>query len=407
MVKLIIHTTLILLLIQASIFSSNACAVDVQIQEGDTLEMCTGESLTISGTAGFVNYGWTGAETLSGQTITPQFSGQYILAAEDGVGCISTDTIEVIIHPNPTPTINSSEGNPICPTPGGTLLSLSGSYASYDWGGGNTGSTFFASGPGSYSVTVVDNNGCMGTDAINITEIPFDLTTTYSGGCNGSTAVLQATGGGTYSWSTGETGQAIVVSPTSTTTYTVSITNGTCTETLSTTVAEISQSDYDLVDTLYMGVGDQEDVSGPTDGFVSYNWYPTGQISNPNGATVMITASSSFTLYMEATHSSGCVLTDSVVVIVVDLTTTNGFSPNSDGVNDLYVIPELETLDGSFIVWNRWGDIVFESEHYENNWDGTCQGPLCAGNGPLPEGTYYYLVKVGDIEYKGFITLNR
>ena len=383
-----------------------ACAVDITIDQGDTIEMCSEPLLPISGAPGYTNYQWTGPESFSGISFIPQTSGQYVLSAEDGAGCISADTIEVIINLNPTPIITSSEGNPICSSSGGTLLSLSTSYASYDWDGGNVGPTLFASGAGNYSVTVMDDNGCVGTNNIAITEIQFDLTVTTVGGCQGSTVLLQASGGGTYAWSTGETGQAIVVGPTTTTTYNVDITNGTCAETLSATVPGITPLEYDLVDTLYMGVGDQEVVTGPP-GYESYSWTPTDQIGFPNTISATVTASNSHILYLEAVHPTGCIFEDSVVIIVVDLTIPNGFSPNDDGVNDIYIIPQLYEFNGSIIIWNRWGDIVFESDKYENNWDGTCRGPLCVGNGRLPEGTYFYLVKVEDIESKGFITLNR
>ena len=59
------------------------CAVDVTINEGATITMCESSPTTISGLNGFVSYAWTGPETVTGQTITPQFSGQYVLAALD------------------------------------------------------------------------------------------------------------------------------------------------------------------------------------------------------------------------------------------------------------------------------------------------------------------------------------
>lgn len=383
------------------------CTVDVTINEGATIEMCEDAPLTISGSNGFANYGWTGPETLAGQTITPQFSGQYILAAVDGVGCISTDTIQVTIHTNPVPIIISSEGNPMCPTPGGSTLSLANPYNAYDWGGSNTTPTLFVSTPGNYTVTVVDNNGCSGDGTLTLTELNFDLTSTYSSGCSGATVLLSATGGTDYMWSTSETGSSIVVAPNVTTNYSVTITNGSCVETKSIAINPVQALNFDLVDTIFLGVGESTTLTGPTSGFVSYNWYPTDQIDNPSGASVTVTADSTHTLYMEATHSSGCVVYDQVVIIVVDLSIPNGFSPNGDPYNELFVIPQLSYLDGSVKVWNRWGDLVFENDHYENNWDGTCQTALCAGSGPLPEGTYFYHISVDEITFKGYLTLKR
>ena len=404
--KLTKNIFVLLLILFTLPFNGTSCVVDVTVVEGATIEMCADAPLTISGSNGFVSYAWTGPETIAGQTITPQFSGLYTVAATDGVGCISTASIQVTIYTNPTPIIVSSEGNPICPS-GGSTLSLSNPYVSYDWGGGNTGATFFASGQGNYSVSVIDDKGCSGQGLITLTEHVFTLTSTSVSGCTGSTVVMTASGGTSYAWSTGETGNSIVVTPQVATNYSVIVTNGTCSETLTTTASPVTITDFDLVDTLYMGAGETESLTGPTSGFISYNWYPTDQIDNPLGATITITAESAHTLYMDATHSSGCVLSDSVVIIVVDLTIPNGFSPNDDGVNDLYVIPQLSELDGSVSIWNRWGDLVLEEDHYENDWNGTCKTMFCAGNGALPEGTYFYHITVGDVTFKGYLTLKR
>ena len=130
--KLTKNIFVLLLILFTLPFNGTSCVVDVTVVEGATIEMCADAPLTISGSNGFVSYAWTGPETIAGQTITPQFSGLYTVAATDGVGCISTASIQVTIYTNPTPIIVSSEGNPICPS-GGSTLSLSNPYVSYDW----------------------------------------------------------------------------------------------------------------------------------------------------------------------------------------------------------------------------------------------------------------------------------
>ncbi|MCP4121233.1 MAG: gliding motility-associated C-terminal domain-containing protein, partial [Bacteroidetes bacterium] len=72
-----------------------------------------------------------------------------------------------------------------------------------------------------------------------------------------------------------------------------------------------------------------------------------------------------------------------------------GFSPDGDGVNDTYVIPEIEENpelypDNEFIVFNRWGQIVYQESPYQNQWDGT----LLDTGTPLPAGTYYYIIRL-------------
>ncbi len=381
------------------------CSVDVQILEGASITTCESSTLTISGSAGFVNYAWTGPENVIGQTITPNFSGQYVVNALDGTGCVSKDTIIVTIIPAPVETIISSEGNPICPV-AGTTLSLSNPYASYAWTGGATTTTLFVPNAGTYSVTFQNNDGCAGTASITLTEATFTLSSSESSLCTGGAVTLTASGGSSYVWSTGEVGNTIAVNPSDPTVYSVVITLGACSQTLSTTVTPSEAAQNVLPDTIYAAAGQAQYVPGPG-GFQTYLWSPTNQINNPFGSGVTFVGTVSQTLIVEATHADGCVLTDSVVMIVVSLTIPNGFSPNSDGKNDTFRIPELDDYPGSLSVWNRWGDMVLDDPNYQNTWGGTCETSLCLGGGDLPEGTYFYLVDVEGITFKGYITLKR
>jgi len=82
----------------------------------------------------------------------------------------------------------------------------------------------------------------------------------------------------------------------------------------------------------------------------------------------------------------------------------SGFSPNNDGDNDTWVIDDLFFYpNNKLTIFNRWGDPVFEADRYQNNWDGMYNGD------PLPEGTYYYLIDLGDGSelVKGYVVLFR
>ncbi len=82
----------------------------------------------------------------------------------------------------------------------------------------------------------------------------------------------------------------------------------------------------------------------------------------------------------------------------------NLFSPNDDGHNDLWVIPQLELYDQTTVtIINREGQVVFEDLEYENTWDGTYNGD------PLPEATYYYMINIddGEIVLKGAVSILR
>ncbi|MFN4146029.1 MAG: gliding motility-associated C-terminal domain-containing protein [Runella sp.] len=79
-----------------------------------------------------------------------------------------------------------------------------------------------------------------------------------------------------------------------------------------------------------------------------------------------------------------------------------GFSPNSDGINDFFVIKKPSSVILSLEIYNRWGGLVFQRQDYKNDWNG--------GNGydQLPTGTYFYVVKTHDgREFSRFFTLTR
>ena len=103
---------------------------------------------------------------------------------------------------------------------------------------------------------------------------------------------------------------------------------------------------------------------------------------------------------------------DTMVVFIKDcltITIPDAYSPNGDGVNDVFVITNIESYPGSkFIVFNRWGNKVYEAAPYTNQWDGTSQFGSAFKEG-LPESTYYYVLDLGtDADpYTGFIYLRR
>lgn len=76
----------------------------------------------------------------------------------------------------------------------------------------------------------------------------------------------------------------------------------------------------------------------------------------------------------------------------------NEFSPNGDGVNDFFKIDCISRYPGNSLqVYNRWGNIVFQTKSYKNDWDGTPNGrAMVQPEDQLPVGTYYYILDLGD-----------
>jgi len=78
----------------------------------------------------------------------------------------------------------------------------------------------------------------------------------------------------------------------------------------------------------------------------------------------------------------------------VDLVIPDAFSPNHDGINEVFYIAHSETVRLDLEVFNRWGNLVYKSTDYQNDWDGKGSGQLLGQE--LPSGTYYIVYKIID-----------
>ncbi|WP_207431988.1 gliding motility-associated C-terminal domain-containing protein [Sabulibacter ruber] len=125
-------------------------------------------------------------------------------------------------------------------------------------------------------------------------------------------------------------------------------------------------------------------------GGLTYRWSPsTGlsntQISNPVAKPVQTT-----TYTVTVTTQDGCTSSDQVTITVLQpIAVPNGFTPNGDGINDGWEVPNLKSYPNCQVeIFNRWGNRVFESKGYEKPWDGRMNGQ------PLPAATYYYIIRL-------------
>ncbi len=159
-------------------------------------------------------------------------------------------------------------------------------------------------------------------------------------------------------------------------------------------------------------------VSGST-----YDWTgPNGFVSSSQNPIILSATnleSGIYTLTVTNTSCSSFSSSNVTVVIndcstdtstVLDFNIPEGFSPNNDGINDLFVIRGIDRFPANtFTIFNRWGDQIFEASPYKNEWDGKSSTGIRVGGDDLPVGTYFYLLDLGDGSeiYKGTIYLNK
>jgi gliding motility-associated-like protein len=175
-----------------------------------------------------------------------------------------------------------------------------------------------------------------------------------------------------------------------------------------TSVNAVAQTDI----TFEVLVGEPAQLIGAnsTGNITSYNWSPVSSINNPTAANTFALPIITTTYVLEVRDDNDCSDRDSVRVRVGACVPDHaGFTPNADGVNDLWIIPCLGLLSGDLEVYNRWGQMVYLKDNYDNTWDGT---HFQSGQ-DLPDATYYYVLKVtypmytNPIIYKGTVSIIR
>jgi len=180
-------------------------------------------SVTASGGASGYTYSWTPTGG-TGATSTPLSAGNYTCTIKDAAMTTLTKTFTIT---QPAPLVVGATASPasavICK---GASVSLSGTGAStYTWTGGVVnGSAFNPTTTATYTVTGANASACTNTAVITVTvnALPvIGATSTHSMICAGSSSTLTATGASSYTWNTGATTAGITVSPTITTSYTV------------------------------------------------------------------------------------------------------------------------------------------------------------------------------------------
>lgn len=133
--------------------------------------LCDGDSVTLTGDAGYAEYRWSNGETT--RRIVVRSSGTYTLFVTDSMGCSGTsDPVVVVVNPNPTPFITPLGSVDLCE--GDSVVLDAGPYAQYVWSTGETTRRITVRSAGTYGVSVVDANGCTGTSpTIDVTVTPL------------------------------------------------------------------------------------------------------------------------------------------------------------------------------------------------------------------------------------------
>lgn len=366
----------------------------------DTIAICSGSSANLSSPSVADSYAWTPAEGLSNPSIanpvaTPSQTTQY--EVRDGQGNLLGRTLVQVKN---TPNVDLGNDKSIC---GGNqvVLDAGNAGATYVWNTGSTTQTINVNSVGTYFVTASFGD-CSDTDTVEVSEgTPPVVNLGNDLSICGQVNITLSTGNAQTTWSTGETGPSIQINTPGT--YWAQVTNdcGTSRDTIVVTAA--------TAPTVNLGA-DRYLCEGFVTFDLSENNYPIVLWSN--GSTLEnISFSQPGVYFVSVGTSPACLATDTVNVFscctITDMPTA--FTPNGDGKNDIYIVrgPESVSFETfKLVIYNRWGEKVFESNDIANGWNGEYQ------SAPAAPGVYgYYLeavCKEGEkITKKGNLTLIR
>lgn len=278
--------------------------------------ICPGNSATLSSISPAA-LGFTWAPVASNNSfvvVTPTAPTVYSVSGHNALGCISTYTVAPFIAPVPVLTISPASptvcvGSPI-------LLTASGG-SSYTWTpGGSTGSTLAVSPLVNTTYTLSGSNGtCGSTTSQEVTVVALPAVAASSSStsiCIGNSVTLSASGAGSYTWNPGGlSGTNVTVSPTVTTTYTLTGLSGNCSNTaLITITVNTGPSLSPVASPTAICPGGTSNLSAS--GAVGYTWNPGGL----SGSNVNVSPLTNTTYTLTADNAFGCLSTASVAVQV-------------------------------------------------------------------------------------------
>lgn len=351
-----------------------------------------------------IQYSIGGTYQTSG-TFTGLVPNNYNVTAQDiTTGCISTATVVTVNSAAGAPVITvTSQTDVSCygENDGNASISVSGGVLPYTYGWTPSGgSSDIATNlvAGTYTVTVTDDDGCISTEDIVI-GTPSEIiiggieTNVQCGVAAGSitTNVIGGTGIYTFDWNDSSTGTSLT--GLSAGNYSVIVTDDSgCSATESYSIINSGSLTINVTPSS-TSINAGESVQLTASGGTSYSWTPSTGLSC-NDCPDPVASPSITTIYsVDATDSFGCSgSTSALVTVIIDcgeVFVPTIFSPNNDLNNDkLEVFGFLYCVQSyHFTVYDRWGELVFDTSIPSEFWDGTYKGKL------MNSGTYFYKIE--------------
>lgn len=395
-------------------------------------------NVNVTGASPPFNYSWTGTSATT-PNIANLTAGIYTLTVTDAQNCVSVRSV-VITQPdsiiiNPVISQNNPPYNLSCfgSNDGNILLSINGGFPpfTYLWSNGATTQNIQALPAGVYTVVVTDAQNCSATGMYTLTQPPQlvaiagqDLTV-----CGTAIFTLQAQTPvyGIGFWTAITYPGVNIFSDSTSPNATVNnlqlgdnvflwtVTDSKCSTATQVTITRASAIIASPgVDRSVCENNVTLNATTPQFGFGYWTSLTPGVTLEDSSQALTLAENllPGNNIFLWTVVNGSC--RDSAQVRIfrrdsldclANIKVPTAFSPNSDGFNDYFVVKGIEDFpENNLTVFNRWGIVVFETDNYRNDWDGTS-----ADGTPLTDGTYFIVLKVrllNDI-YKSYLDLRR
>jgi gliding motility-associated-like protein len=347
----------------------------VPIDIGPDRTKCNTDTLHLTAPSGFLNYQWSNNYNISSVTaqtviVNPLTDTAYYVRAEKTPGCFAYDTVRV--HVNTSPAISLGADKSFCSGDSAELDAGSG-FSQYIWKSGSSAQQISVKTAGTFSVIGITEEGCKSYDTIkvNVFANPVVSLDRTSYLCTGSSRLLDAGNYSSYLWNDGSTSQKTIAKDIGIYAVEVRDANG-CKGSDTTRITSILPlpSHFLPGDTLLCSY-DKLSIK-PLQAYSTYQW-------STGASAPSLTVSQPGNYWLQVKDAKGCVGRDSITIDAKDCMkgcyVPTAFSPNKDGKNDLFR-PMLfgRVKKFQFIVYNRWGQAVFQTTELNRAWDGKVAG---------------------------------
>ena len=368
---------------------------------GNDTTFCEGDSVQLVFPLNDPAYVWSnGAST---QTIFVSQQGDYSVTATDSNNCTFADTVQIQVAPLPIVYLGSD--TLLCPGESYTL-DVANPGAQYLWSDGNTSPFRQVWQAENLWVIVTSPFGCISSDSLEVSTVSLDLGPDLEFCEDDSHTLIVPDSLQSVHWFEHGSGQSLTVIETDV--YRVSAAYEHCVLLDSVEVAFIAfPAPPELRDTTMCLEDFPEGLSVEVpDTYTSLLWStgetaPEIQVINPGVYTLTLT------------NSDSCSISDTFELVDFcdpSIFFPNSFTPNGDGINDVFRPLGTNVVEYELLIFNRWGELIFSTNDFHQGWDGQHNGKSAQQDTYVWRAKYRMLNSRGgqpDFETHGRVTLLR